>query len=827
MTEDSDAITAARTATFARIDRMFSEPTKVGGAAARLFSPLLRVVGWQAKFATKAVGELLDGLSEPEERGARLAAAKTELERNLTQAERACAVHGYVPTAHASWLHRVADVLFRIETLDAKSQHRVLAGIDRTRVLPPLTLATAEGDGDDTQEPSKPEDSATGQAARLIELELAAIDHITEAARAETRFLERRRRLFEGARRLLLDASAALRLDPEGVRAREQNLAAEIVRVDRLQAAGVSPTVSLAYQAKQALRRGDREKLYAALVALDGFAVSRGDAGVAARTGSALDLLSGKEGAFTEGADASTTRAASLERSAEEMFGADVVRTLKQTYAATHRRHELGGAPGEDKELSRLALEYLAPGSETAALSALVSVDGCFEVGASLAPIRATEIEIHARLVHWPTPEMLLVHATEPADLVHAAIDDPRRMLMDLATGRLLTRRFVARTERKVERTRLVGEARIYVLDASGSMLEQGIGGSRARMRDAILIAELATMLQRQRAEERSTRLSFFYRFFTKRLGEVVKVTTPNEVIAAMGDIVGTTRTGGTDIQSALLSSFQLIRDARAQDPDLARASIVLVTDGQAPVDPELLRRAREEAHDVAIGVSVIALGEENPVLRDLVARQRARGERAFYHYVEDARLDALCKGTTLVGRSPHGNLSANESNESLALALGDVVVELEDLGRQVRRGATDADETEGARALDEAAARDVDAVARRYARWFPAVTSDAPPTEPPAEEIEADLEATRVVLASIAEVVGELAGDPLHKRADAIELIERLLPDARLTPGRYADIVASESRRLAVALRAVHTAVSSAEGFAAFDQQLGASRRR
>jgi hypothetical protein len=343
-------------------------------------------------------------------------------------------------------------------------------------------------------------------------------------------------------------------------------------------------------------------------------------------------------------------------------------------------------------------------------------------------------------------------------------------------------------------------------------MLKQGQGGARARMRDAILLAELATMLRRQTESARKVRLTLYYRYFTRQLSELVRVEKPNEILAAMGDVVGTTRTGGTDIQSALVSSFELIRDAKKGDPDLARASIVLVTDGQAPIDAEILRKAREEAAGVAIGVSVIALGEENAVLRELVARQRARGERAFYHHVGDARLESLCAGDVGKGRSPHARLGSADSPERLKRSIEDVLVELDDLSRELRpaTGASD-----GALALDEAAMRDHASLERRYARWFPA---PAKPDSPRAEvdaSLRDDLEAARVVLASVAEVVGELAGDPLHRRADAIELIERLMPDARLTPARYAEVLAHAAPELGAALAAVHAGVAgSVESF-------------
>ncbi len=799
-----------------RIDALATDPESVGSKAARFLGPVYRWMGWQAKFQSKAVRALLDGLAESlPEADARLDAALVELSKNLDQAERACVVHGYVPTAHASWFYRVADVLGRVAHLAATGDARVLGGMDATRVLPPLALFTPEPQNELEKKVAEEDPDAsppTGQAARLIELELAAIDHIMDAARSETRFIERRRRLFEGARRLLLDANAALRLDPEGATAREAHLAAEIVRLDRLQAAGLSPTVALDYQAKQAARRGDRERLYAALVAVDGFALERGDARTASVTGRALDRIVAGRG-YSTTVESGADRARSLSRSAGEIFGRDVVDHVLGCYASARTKHEQALAAKQDPELARLALAYLAPGAETAAMGALVAVDGCFEVGASLAPVRATEIEEHARLVSWPTPELLLVHATEADDLARAVIEDPRTLLLDLAAGRLLTRRYVVREQRPVERIRMVGEARIFVLDGSTSMLEQGQAGSRARMRDAILLAELATMLRRQSEHDRSVRLTLYYRYFTKNLSELVRVSKPNEVLAAMGDVVGTTRTGGTDIEAALVSSFQIIRDAKRTDPDLARASVVLVTDGQAPVDAEIVRRAREEAADVAIAVSVIALGEENPVLRDLVARQRARGERAFYHHVADARLTALCAGDVGRGRSPHGTFAMSDTPERVKRSIEDVLQEIDDLARDLRpkSGASD-----GALAQDEAEMRDHASLARRYARWFPEPAPSSEATDDVTPSLRDDVEAARVVLASVAEVVGELAGDPMHRKADAIELIERLLPDARLTPARYSEVLAEAAPRLGQALAAVHAGVSgSAESFA------------
>ncbi len=786
-----------------RLDAMTERPKEVASTWSRLVSPLLRLVGWQAKFETIALFCLLDAADGND--AAHLAdEAIDELEQNVATAERACAVHGYVPTAHASWLYRCEDLLRRAVRLAAggtDTARKALRALDRTRVLAPLRTVETQAAADPPAEPAQPLEPG---ASRLIELELAAIDHIIEAARSETQFLERRRRLLEGARRLLLDANAALSLDRSGVVERQRHLAREITKIDRLEAAGLSATVALSYQAKQHLRRGDRDRLYAALVALDGFALATGDVEVQGRTGAALERL--HTGAPSSVGDDAKE---GLGRSATELFGADVVETIREQYATLRER---AGGDTTDPELSRLALEYLAPGTEDAALSALVSVDGCFEVGASLSPVRVREIHEVARLVTHPTPELLLVPAREARDLPSAVVTDPRAILLDLAAGRLLARKFVRRDRRSVTRTRLIGEVRVYLLDGSTSMLDEGLEGARARVRDAILLAELATLMRRLADRSREVRLSLFYRFFTKRLGDLRRVATPAEALAGMADVVGSARKGGTDIQGALVSSMELIRDRKREDPDLARAGIVLVTDGNAPVDADVVRAAREDAGDVAISISVIALGEENPVLRDLVARQRARGERAFYHHLSDDALVALCKGDAL-GPAVH---APPDDRKTIDAGVEDLLLELEDLERS-RAGRTSADEgRQGANALEEAATRDRASLDRRYERWFPPGSGKPPPNERP-DESDEDVIAARVVLATIVEVVGELGGRGLRRKADAIDLVERLLPDARLSPARFHEVVARGA--LGFELGQLHRAVAGAAE--SFDDRL------
>ena len=87
--------------------------------------------------------------------------------------------------------------------------------------------------------------------------------------------------------------------------------------------------------------------------------------------------------------------------------------------------------------------------------------------------------------------------------------------------------------------------------------------------------------------------------------------------------------------------------------------------------------------------------------------------------------------------------------------------------------------------------------------------TTPAATTEPATpDSVDHDTEAVLVVLDTIAEVVTTVGGSALQRRADAIELLERLLPDGGLTPRRYRDVVSTAEHTLRIALAAVHQAV-------------------
>jgi hypothetical protein len=848
-----------------RIERLATHPEEVKAPFFAIAAPILSAFGWRPKFTIVAASSLLDALEQITPEGfsgeatalePRAAEAMVELEANVEAAERACVLDGRVPVAQAAWLRRLYEVIVRaIRCADDAGDvgaRRLAAAVPRLMILPPLTMKSA-GDGRPAaDEASRSEDEAADEMERVasppeapevLDLELATIDHLLDAARAASDFLARRRRLLEAARQLLLEASAALALDRDGVEARRRYIAEEIVRIDRVQATGIDADVGLLHQARAAATRGDRERLHAALVALDAAALGSGDRAVAERTGEALRLLWG--GSDPRRAEAI---AGSVDRSSREVFGDDVIDVLRRAYADARAQLPASawGLKSTKREHYHLSQRYLDESHDRATLAALLAVDGCFEVGGALSPLRVTEIELRARAVSHPTQDLTLLPAETLSDLPGAAIEDPRTILLALAQGRLLTRKYRVYDAIPRRRTVMVGEVRIYVLDGSGSMhlTRRGCSpGARARMRDAILLAELAALRQRCLDPRRTTRVTLFYRFFDDDLGPIVRVSSGVEAEAAMADVVGKVRLGGTDIQAALLASFEQLREARASDPELERAQIVLVTDGDAPVDEDALVAAREAVGDLPIGVSVIALGEENPALRALVARQRAHGERAFYHYIDDDALYRMAGGEIDSGGPIHLPDVAHDARKTpaehateLEGLLGGLLTELADLERARHVERIEAAEahaealvdlgmefpralTEGEQAHILAAARDRRALEARYTRWFPPATPGGPESPDGPREAEAsttagesaDRDAVIVALAVVAEVVGEVGGSELSRRADAIDLLERLLPDARLSPARYQAVLREGPALVASGLDAVHRSVKPA----------------
>jgi hypothetical protein len=56
---------------------------------------------------------------------------------------------------------------------------------------------------------------------------------------------------------------------------------------------------------------------------------------------------------------------------------------------------------------------------------------------------------------------------------------------------------------------------------------------------------------------------------------------------------------------------------------------------------------------------------------------------------------------------------------------------------------------------------------------------------------------------------VGDFGGSDLSRKAEAIELLERLMPDSMLTPARWFLVLRNEATAVGPALGALHTAVA------------------
>jgi hypothetical protein len=237
------------------------------------------------------------------------------------------------------------------------------------------------------------------------------------------------------------------------------------------------------------------------------------------------------------------------------------------------------------------------------------------------------------RRVPYPTQTMTYETTGSLHEVHNFVLSDPRMLLRDLAANRQLVRAYLEEEPpprpKKVKRTAV----RVYVCDASGSM-----HGGRARFRDALVIAELNNLRVKARRGEPFDPL--YFSFFNDVPTELARVDTAVEATRQIEKLFRESPAEGqTDITLALMSAFDSIRAAQGRDPYLARATVVLITDGEDRVDLELIRRTRAPMGALDIALSFISLGEENPDLRLLVKEQRAAGGRAFYHHLSDEEI--------------------------------------------------------------------------------------------------------------------------------------------------------------------------------------------
>ncbi len=450
---------------------------------------------------------------------------------------------------------------------------------------------------------------------------LALAEFFSERAQKQTGDTAQKRRDLDLAYEIVLRMGA----DAKGDRDRSRRLRLELGAArERVRA---SPAVrsldDLIRHVRHSARR-DPSTAWRSLRALYERAIEAGDAELA-QTASAALLSISEKGALAPAVD----RAEAM----RSIGWRDGPRDL-----ATERLAP-GGRKGLDdqlaSELAKLAFEL--DDDERKALELAAGCARYFDVEDSLSE-EIVEAEIRSkrpvqRRVPYPTQLMTYEPTNSLDQLNHFVLDHPGSLVLDLASGRQMVRAYLEEQPPPRPKKSQKTAVRVYVLDASGSM-----HGSRARFRDAILVSELNAI--RVKAKAGLPFDPLYFSFFNDAPTELVRIDSGDAASRHIDKLFRESPAEGqTDISLALVSAFDSIGRARGEDPYLARATVVLVTDGEDGVELELIRKTRRPYEGLEIALSFISLGEENPDLRSLIVEQRDAGGRAFYHHVSDAEI--------------------------------------------------------------------------------------------------------------------------------------------------------------------------------------------
>ena len=445
---------------------------------------------------------------------------------------------------------------------------------------------------------------------------LAAIERYVDRAGAQAVDLRKKRRDLDRAHELLLALSAQLKPDD---RARAMQLRARLAderqRLDAIEPL-VRPGERLPDAITRALHQGQTGEAYRGLLAVFRGAMESRDTPLVKASRTALDEL---WRGLNESPDAAIARDA--ERVLADRLGEGALRELLDAQQRQARDVLLETAyelPQDTLSVFNLALSAGEFFDTTMVEEEVEEGDAAM----------ASAPEPRQR-VPFPTPLMDFDLATDITQLRNFVIRDPRLVLYDLANGSQLQRVYFEQNDRKPKKTRR-SAVRVYICDASGSMR-----GPRARFRDAVLIAELNNLSLRARAGKEVWPI--YYAFFNDQPQPLRRVDTPKLAYDLIADLFQQSPARGrTDITYAVVAAFEAIHEARGQDPDLARATVVLITDGEDQVDMQRISAARAPVGDVEVTFNFISLGDENADLRQLVWEQRDRGRRAFYTHLSD-----------------------------------------------------------------------------------------------------------------------------------------------------------------------------------------------
>ncbi|MDY7230780.1 vWA domain-containing protein [Hyalangium rubrum] len=573
---------------------------------------------------------------------------------------------------------------------------------------------------------------------------MAIAEFLAERARDNVEDVLQKRRDLDLAHEMLLRLGADHDRDRGVVLRREVAEARERTRAS----SPVRSLDELVKQVRSTARRSPGEA-YCSLRGLYERAVEAGESQLAAAAHAALEPML-----------PATGRMRSLMEKAEQQ---EMARWFGET-PRTQGGEVDEGLQEEDGRKSRAddLLADLAFSLDPEQLAAFELAAGCaryFDVEDSLSE-EIVQVDTRAlrpipKRVPYPTQKMHFETTGSLHEVHDFVVTDPRLLVYDMAANRQLVRAYMEEEPppkpKKMKRTAV----RVYVCDASGSM-----HGARARFRDAIVIAELNNLRAKARRDQPFDPL--YFSFFNDSPTELARVDTASEATRQIEKLFRhSPAEGQTDITLALMAAFDSIRAAQGRDPYLARATVVLITDGEDRVDMELIRRTRAPVDSLNIALSFISLGEENMDLKALVQEQRSQGGRAFYHHLSDeeiqwARTEFDAPWRTLLPPDIH------ETPEMLD-ALFPHLEALE------------------AVAAKRAASTATVAVEVSFDALFP----EQPPAAPQREAPGADVTAR---VADILDALAEAASlAPADRRAtESVALLQHLLGVYQMTPPRY-----------------------------------------
>lgn len=450
---------------------------------------------------------------------------------------------------------------------------------------------------------------------------LAAAEFFADRARRNVGDTAQKRKDLDLAHELLLRMSAEEKHDRERLRRLRVDVAEARSRVR------LAPVVKSLHDLVKHLRhtaRRDPKVAWRSTRSLYERAVEAGDRELADVAQQALDAL--LPGGATDKA-----------RLADQHELKRLLNWKEPTAAAPEALPAGGSATRDDVNDLLAQLAFDLDDNQQRALELAAGCARFFDIEDSLSE-ELVEAELKAtrpiqRRVSYPT-QVMTYEFTNSLDQVHNfVLSRPDSIVLDLAAGRQMVRQYLEEEPPPRPRKVMKTAVRVYVMDASGSM-----HGARARFRDAILISELNAI--RVKAKQGVPFDPLYFSFFNDAPTRLNRVDSGQEATRQIEALFrASPAEGQTDITLALMSAFDSIRLAQGRDPYLARATVVLVTDGEDGVDLELIRKTRKPLEGLDITLSFISLGEENSDLKSLIMEQRDEGSRAFYHHLSDQEI--------------------------------------------------------------------------------------------------------------------------------------------------------------------------------------------